>query len=181
MNIPASRRFILAAAYSNNRRDLAETKARRDKFLKEKYPPAEAERRIRSLDLTKPLQFRPDLPKFKTREDKAAWSERDGTLADIIHKGPGEGGNQWVEKDFLENVGFLSNKGKGHASHRNWTKTVITSVIGAALAEAQADPAFNSLVQSQPEPLSPSDRSPKVLDTPSKPAAVMSDSFMRAC
>ena len=48
---------------------------------------------------------------------------------------------------------------------------MITSVIGAALAEAQADPAFNSLVQSQPEPLSPSDQSLKVLDTPSKPAA----------
>ena len=171
VNIPASRRVILAAAYSNNRRDLAETKAKRDKFLKEKYPPAEAERRIRSLDLTKPLQFRPDPPKFKDKEDKAAWSEREGTLADIIHKGPGEGGNQWVEKDFLENVGFLSNKGKGLASHRDWTKTVITSVIGAALAEAQADPAFNSLVQSQPEPLSPSDQSLKVLATPSQPAA----------
>ena len=103
VNKPASRRFILAVAYSNNRRDLAETKARRDKFLKDKYPPAEAERRIRSLDLTKPLQFRPDSPKFNTCEDKVAWSERDGTLADIIHKGPGEGGNQWVEKDFLEN------------------------------------------------------------------------------
>ena len=168
VNIPASRRFILAAAYSNNRRDLAETKARRDKFLKDKYPPAEAERRIRSLDLTKPLQFRPDPPKFDSPEDKAAWSERDGTLADIIHKGPGEGGNSWVEKDLLENVGFLSNKGKGYSSHRNWTKTVIRSVIGAALAEAQADPALNSLVQSQPEPLSPSDRSPKVPVTSSK-------------
>ena len=170
LNIPASRRFILAAAYSNNRRDLAETKARRDKFLKAKYPRAEAERRIRSLDLTKPLQFRPDPPEFDSREDKVAWSERDRTIADIIHKGPGEGGKQWVEKDLLENVGFLSNKGKGYSSHRNWTKTVITSVIGAALAEAQADPASNSLVQSQPKPLSPSDRTPKVPVTPTKPA-----------
>ena len=56
-----------------------------------------------------------------------------------------------MEKDLLENVGFLSNKGKGYSSHRNWTKTVITSVIGAALAEAQADPTSNSLVQSQPD------------------------------
>ena len=94
-------------------------------------------------------------------------------MADIIHKGPGEGGKQWVEKDISENVGFLSNKGKVYSSHRNWTKTVITSVIGAALAEAQADPAPDSLVQPQSEPLSPPDRllkSPSAEVKPVKPA-----------